>query len=72
MLDFVENLCYCMLGATSNGRRFPHSSGVIFFAPDSKEKGVSHMITWSELFQFCAIVIALISLVVQIIDKKKK
>ena len=30
------------------------------------------MITWSELLQFCAIIIALISLVVQIIDKKKK
>ena len=38
----------------------------------SREKGVSNMITWSELFQFCAIIIALISLVVQIIDKKKK
>ena len=30
------------------------------------------MITWSELFQFCAVVIALISLVVQIIGNKKK
>ena len=50
----------------------PVYSGVIFFAPDSKEKGVSNMITWSELFQFCALIIALVSLVVQIIDKKKK
>ena len=60
-----------MTGATSNGRRFPHPSGVIFFAPDSKEKGVIGMITWSELFAFGMFVIALISLIVQIIDKKK-
>ena len=71
-LAISPELWYSFFGATSNGRRFPHPSGVIFFAPDSKEKGVSHMITWSELFQFCAIIIALISLVVQIIDKKKK
>ena len=61
-----------MLGATSNGRRFPHLSGVIFFAPDSKEEGVIGMITWSELFAFGMFVIALISLIVQIIDNKKK
>ena len=30
------------------------------------------MITWSELFQFCAIIIALVSLVVQIMENKKK
>ena len=40
--------------------------------PDSQEKGVSSMITWSELFQFCALIIALVALVVQIIDNKKK
>ena len=49
----------------------PHFSGVIFFAPDSKEEGVIGMITWSELFAFGMFVIALISLIVQIIDKKK-
>ena len=30
------------------------------------------MITWQELFQFCAVIIGLISLVVQITDNKKK
>ena len=50
----------------------PVLRGVIFFAPDSQEKGVSNMITWSELFQFCALIIALVALVVQIIDNKKK
>ena len=30
------------------------------------------MITWSELFQFCALIIALIALVIQITDNKKK
>ena len=40
-------------------------------APDSKEKGVIRMITWTELFAFGMFVIALISLVVQIIEKKK-
>ena len=30
------------------------------------------MITWSELFQFCALIIALIALVVEIIGKNKK
>ena len=61
-----------MRGATSNGRRFPRYSGVIFSAPDSKEKGVIGMITWTELFAFGMFVIALISLIVQIIDNKKK
>ena len=61
-----------MGGATSNGRRFPPTSGVIFFAPDSKEKGVIGMITWTELFAFGMFVIALISLIIQIIDNKKK
>ena len=50
----------------------PRYSGVIFFAPDSKEKGVIGMITWTELFAFGMFVIALISLIVQIIDHKKK
>jgi len=30
------------------------------------------MITWSELFQFCTLIIALLALVVQIIGNKKK
>ena len=46
-------------------------SGVIFFAPESKDKGVIGMITWTELFAFGMFVIALISLIVQIIEKKK-
>ena len=30
------------------------------------------MITWSELFQFCTLIIALLALVVQIIENNKK
>ena len=30
------------------------------------------MITWSELFQFCSVIIALVSLVISIKDKNKK
>ena len=30
------------------------------------------MITWSELFQFCTLIIALLTLVVQIMGNKKK
>ena len=30
------------------------------------------MITWAELFQFCSVIIALITLVITIIDKNKK
>ena len=69
---FAENygILSAVLPGTVGGS--PVFSGVIFFAPDSSEKGVSNMITWSELFQFCALIIALVSLVVQIIGNKKK
>ena len=40
--------------------------------PRSKREGVIGMITWTELFAFGMFVIALISLIVQIIDNKKK
>ena len=50
----------------------PIFSGVIFFAPDPHREGVSSMITWSELFQFCTLIIALLALVVQIIENSKK
>ena len=69
----LSNFCVILsavLPVTVGGS--PCSSGVIFFAPDSQEKGVSSMITWSELFQFCALIIALVALVVQIMDNKKK
>ena len=46
--------------------------GVIFFAPESREEGVIGMVTWTELFAFGMFLIALISLIVQIIDNKKK
>jgi hypothetical protein len=39
-LAFARELWYSFFGATRYGRRFPHSSGVIFFAPNSEEKGV--------------------------------
>jgi len=40
-------------------------------APDPQREGVVDVITWTELFAFGMFIIALISLIVQIIEKKK-
>lgn len=42
-----------------------------FFAPLDR-KGVAHMVTWQELFAFCMVIVAIISLVLQVNDKNKK
>ena len=62
---FYTGLCYHISGATNNGRRFP-LLGVILLCPLIKQKGVVDMITWQDLFMFCMFVIALITLVVQV------
>lgn len=36
-----------------------------------KERGAIAMVTYSELFQFCLLIVAIISLIVQIIKHKK-
>ena len=53
-----------LMALPCHGRRFP-LSGVNFWHPRSKRKGVAAMITWTELFAFCMFVVALIALVKQ-------
>ena len=67
-LNFSHTLCYCIRGATSNGRRFPLPGGI--FLPPIERKGVVDLVTWQELFQFGIFLIALISLIIQ--DKENK
>ena len=45
--------------------------GYILLIPPDERKGVCDMVTWPELLQFSLFVISLISLIVQIIEKKK-
>lgn len=42
----------------------------MLLCPLSKRKGVLSMVTYGEPFQFCLVLISLISLVVQIMKKK--
>ncbi len=44
--------------------------GGSFFCPRSIRKGAVLMITYSELFQFCLLIVSIISLVIQAIKKK--
>lgn len=48
---------------------YPPDSGGNFFAPCPLWKGGDEMVTYTELFMFCTMVISLISLIIQI--KKK-
>ena len=65
---------YAVDGAVSStpvGGSPRFSSGVmLFFAPNRKKGGV-HMVTWEELFAFCMVIVAIVSLVIQIHDDKK-
>ena len=36
--------------------------GVNFWHPRSKRKGVAAMVTWTELFAFCMLIVAIIAL----------
>lgn len=69
-LSLLSNFCDTVPPVTVGG--FPCSSGIIFFSPDPHREGVIGMITWTELFAFGMFIIALISLIVQSIDNKKK
>ena len=55
-----------------HGRRLPLSFGGDASLPPIERKGVADMVTWQELFQFCLFIVALISLVLQANDNKKK
>ena len=39
--------------------------------PDTKEGGDTAMVTYSELFQFCILLVSVISLVIKVCNKKK-
>ena len=43
------------------------------FAPNRKREGVTVMdVTWEEIFQFCTLIVAVINLVLQANNNKKK
>lgn len=52
-----------------HGRRFALITGAMC-AP-SKKKGGDSMVTYPELFQFCLLIVAIISLIIQIFNNKK-
>ena len=57
--------------AARNGRRLapPRPEGKLL-APSSSTEGVVPMLTYSELFQFCLVVIGIVNLVIQLTKKK--
>ena len=60
-----------------NGKRAaPHrvfAEGHSFFCPPTHRKGGQRlMITYSELFQFCILMVSVISLVIKVCNSKKK
>lgn len=55
------------------GRRFlPLWQGVNFFFPLPLWKGVADLVTYTDLFVFCTLIVSLINLFVQIFQNKKK
>ena len=55
------------------GRRFPSIffGGDASFVPDRKREGVTVMVTWDGIFQFCMLIAAVIALVLQANNKKR-
>ena len=50
----------------------PRFSGVIYFScPQSNGEGVADMVTWEGIFQFCMVILAVITLVNQVNNKEK-
>ena len=68
-LALCQLIWYSVFGATRNGRRLasPFPEGTSF--PLQRE-GVVLMLTYSELFQFCLVVIGIIGLFFQATKKK--
>ena len=58
--------------AARNGRRLapPRPEGKLLAPSSSTEEGVVPMLTYSELFQFCLVVIGIVNLVIQLTKKK--
>ena len=74
MLAIRCMMCYAVVGATSTpvGGSPRSFSGVMFFFAPNRKKGGEYMVTWQDLFQFGLFLVALISLVLQEHDNKKK
>ena len=68
-------VCYSVYGATSSipvGGSPSIFSGVIDFFYPLTQRGGADMVTWEQLFAFCMVIIAVISLVRQENDNNKK
>lgn len=65
---FIE-VCYCFSGAASNGGRLAPGQGAAS-CPLILGKGGCGMITYSELFQFCLVIIGICGLFIQVYKKK--
>ena len=66
-------LCYAVAGAASTpagGSPF-FIGGYSSFLPPIERKGVAGMVTWEELFGFCMVIIAVITLARQDNNKKR-
>ena len=69
-LAFCRKLCYADRGATSStpvggSPGFLFGGDTYLFAPVREKGGDTVMVSWSELFQFCMVILAVISLVLQ-------
>ena len=72
--------CYNILGAwicagaASDGRRGPSFGrrlNFFLFPPPLHRRGVMYMVTYSDLFQLGILIVSIISLVIQVNNKKK-
>ena len=85
MVDFLcwnivaiyDKLWYCHTGATdkrqAGGSPTRFAEGKRLFAPSDRKKGGQWiMVTYSDMFQFCMLIVAVISLVVKVCNSKKK
>ena len=73
LLAIPRILWYAVRGATSTPvGGSPRFSGVIYFScPQSNGEGVADMVTWEGIFQFCLVIMAVITLVRQDNNKKR-
>ena len=75
LLAIFRNLCYAVDGATSStpvGGSPGFLSGVNTYLCPLYRRGVTDMgVSWSELFQFCMVLISVIALVLQNNNKEK-
>ena len=69
-------LCYAVTGATSTPVGGPSNlfgGDILLLPPIVTRGGVTVMdVTWEEIFQFCTLIVAVINLVLQANNNKKK